>query len=85
VPNIDLGIGIYRMTQLNTSKIGTELADNAIQFIPEAHCYLKINGKRIDLTTKKFEFQQIEKDIIQEKKLNLNKLRNLKLNIIKRL
>ena len=71
VPNIDLIIGIYRMTELNTPKIGAELTDNSIEFIPEAHCYLKINGNRIDLTTKKSEFKKIEKDIIQEKKLNL--------------
>ena len=70
VPNINLVIGIYRMNQLNTPKIGTELTDNSIEFIPEAHCYLKINGKRIDLTTtKKSDFQKIEKDIIQEKEI----------------
>jgi len=69
IPNIDLVVGIYRMTQMNTPKIGTELTKNAIEFIPEAHCYLKINGNRIDLTTKKSEFKKIEKDIIQEKQI----------------
>lgn len=69
VPNIELIIGIYRMTELNTPKIGTELTYNSIEFIPEAHCYLKINGKRVDLTTKKSEFKKIEKDIIQEKEI----------------
>ncbi len=69
VPNIDLVIGIYRMNELNTPKIGTELTNNSIEFIPEAHCYLKINGKRTDFTTKKSEFKKIEKDIIQEKEI----------------
>lgn len=69
VPDIDLVIGIYRMTELNTPKIGKELTINSIEFIPEAHCYLKINGKRVDLTTKKSEFKKIEKDIIQEKEI----------------
>lgn len=54
------------MTQLNTPKIGTELIKNSIEYIPEAHCYLKINGIRTDLTTKNSEFKHIEKDLIQE-------------------
>ena len=67
VPNIDLIIGIYKMTELNTPKIGTELTENLIEFIPEAHCYLKMNGNRTDLTSRQSEFNKIEKDIIQEK------------------
>ena len=67
ISNIDLVIGIYRMTELNTPKIGTELTDNSIEFIPEAHCYLKINENRIDVTSEQSEFKKIEKDIIQEK------------------
>jgi len=69
VPNIHLVIGIYRMTELNTPKIGTVLSKNSMEFIPEAHCYLKINGKRTDLTTRKSDFKKIEKDLIQEKEI----------------
>lgn len=56
VQNIDLVIGIYKMNELNTPKIENELTKNSIEYIPEAHCYLKINGKRIDLTTRKSKF-----------------------------
>lgn len=66
IPNINLVLGIYRMNISNTPKIGTVLIKNAIEYIPEAHCYLKINGIRTDYTTKKSEFKNIEKDIIQE-------------------
>lgn len=66
IPNIKLFIGIYRMNQVNTPKIGTELTENSIDFIPEAHCYLKIDQQRVDLTTSKTDFEKIEKDIIQE-------------------
>jgi len=66
IPNIELVIGIYRMTESNTPKIGTVLSENSIEFIPEAHCYLKINGNRTDLTTESSEFKKIEKDILQE-------------------
>ena len=66
IPDIKLIIGVYRMNQTNTPKIGTSLSDHSIDFIPEAHCYLKINGERIDFTTSSSEFQRLEADIIQE-------------------
>lgn len=80
IPNIDLVIGIYRMNQLNTPKIGTELTDNSIEFIPEAHCYLRINGIRTDLTTRKSEFQKIEKEIIQEKEIEPEQVAKFKVD-----
>ncbi len=84
VPNIELVVGIYRMTELNTPKIGTELTKSSIEFIPEAHCYLKINGKRTDLTTKKSEFKKIEKDIIQEKEIRPEQVAEFKVRYHKR-
>ena len=80
VPNIVLVIGIYRMNHLNTPKIGLELMENSIDFIPEAHCYLKINGIRTDFTTRKSEFQKIEKDIIQEKEIQPEQVSTFKVN-----
>lgn len=65
IPNIKLIIGIYKMNESNT-KIGTILSDNNIDFIPEAHCYLKIDEVRIDCTTPKSDFTKIEKDILEE-------------------
>jgi hypothetical protein len=65
IPNIKLIIGIYKMNEINT-KIGTILSDNSIDFIPEAHCYLKIDENRIDCTTPKSDFVKIEKDILEE-------------------
>lgn len=78
VQNIDLVIGIYRMNELNTPKIGTELTKYSIEYIPEAHCYLKINGKRIDLTTRKSEFLKIENDIILEKEIEPEQVAHFK-------
>ena len=80
VPNIELIIGIYRMTESNTPKIGTELTKNSIEFIPEAHCYLKINGNRTDLTSEQSKFKKIEKDIIQEKLIEPNQVAEFKVD-----
>lgn len=84
IPNIKLIIGIYKMNLSNTPRIGTELIDNSIDFIPEAHCYLKINGKRTDLTTKKIDFRKIEQDIIQEKEIEPEQVSEYKINYHKK-
>ena len=66
IPNIKLILGIYKMTKSNTPNIGNVLIENSIDFMPEAHCYLKIDGKRTDFTTFQSDFKKLEKDIIQE-------------------
>ena len=80
IPNVLLIIGIYKMTQLNTPKIGLVLSNNAIDFIPEAHCYVKIDGTRVDLTAKESEFKKIEKDIIEELEILPHQVGEFKLN-----
>ena len=66
VPNIKLILGIYKMTQINTPKIGNVLTETYLEFIPEAHCYLKVGEQRLDLTDKSSDIKKIETDIIQE-------------------
>jgi len=66
IPHIKLILGIYKMTQINTPKIGNVLSENNIDFIPEAHCYLKVGEQRFDLTDKNSDIKKIETDIIQE-------------------
>jgi len=66
IPNVKLILGIYKMNNKNTPNIGDVLIENSIEFIPEAHCYLKINENRIDITTQKSDFKSIEKDVIEE-------------------
>ena len=51
IPNVQLISGIYKMTETITN-IGKILTDNNIDYIPEAHCYLRIDGKTVDVTSK---------------------------------
>lgn len=69
IPNIKLMLGIYKMNKNNTPNIGNVLINNSIDFIPEAHCYLKINGQRTDITTFQSDFKKVENDIITELEL----------------
>ena len=66
VQNVKLILGMYKMDKNNTPNIGNALNNNSIDYIPEAHCYLQIEGLRIDITNEQSDFKKVEKDIIQE-------------------
>ncbi|WP_232817828.1 hypothetical protein [Winogradskyella tangerina] len=80
IPNIELVIGIYKMTESNTPKIGNELTQNGLVYIPEAHCYLKINGNRKDLTSNQSDIDKIAKDIIEEQFIEPHQIAEFKVN-----
>ena len=45
-----LTLGIYEMHERNTPGVGVVLNRYRLQYIPEAHCYLRYEGVRIDIT-----------------------------------
>ena len=47
---ITLAIGIYMMDGRNTPGVGAALAAAGLDSLPEAHCYLKLDGFRHDFT-----------------------------------
>ena len=47
---IKLMIGIYKMSEENTPGVGPILSQASVESIPEAHCYLSVNGSRFDFT-----------------------------------
>jgi len=47
---IQLAVGIYEMCEANTPGVGAVLSAASLSSIPEAHCYLKVEGKRLDFT-----------------------------------
>jgi len=47
---IQLTIGFYPMRETNTPGVGDILNKHNLDSIPEAHCYLRYNKERIDLT-----------------------------------
>jgi len=66
ITNIKLIVGLYRMTAANTKGIGNLLSDHKLDYLPEAHCYLQRNGKRIDVMTPISAIGQIAGDLIEE-------------------
>lgn len=45
-----LTVGIYEMSEENTPGVGDVLNEASLPSIPEAHCYLSIEGERYDFT-----------------------------------
>ncbi len=67
--NVKLILCIYRMTERNTPGIGTELTENGIDFIPEAHCFLRIDETGIDVTNATSDLKEIALDIMEESEI----------------
>lgn len=65
IKNVKLYIGIFKMNEQNT-KIGTILSSKNIDYIPEAHCYLKMNGNPIDVTTTDSFYEKIKNELLEE-------------------
>jgi hypothetical protein len=47
---IKLTVGIYEMSEQNTPGVGQVLSNASLLSIPEAHCYLTVDGARFDFT-----------------------------------
>ncbi len=63
---VDLMMGMYKMDQENTPKIGTILKENHLEYIPEAHCYIRQGLYTIDVTSSQSDFDRIKNDILLE-------------------
>ncbi|MFY7669818.1 hypothetical protein ACOSP6_01890 [Tenacibaculum sp. MEBiC06402] len=76
---IDLVLAIYKMNAENTN-VGMILEKYKVDYIPEAHCYLKVCGKGLDATSTKSSFEKIEKDILCEMSILPEQVANYKVN-----
>lgn len=66
IENVTLVLAIYRMNAVNTPKIKDILYKYKLEYIPEAHCYLKIDNEVIDCTFSNSNFNTISNDILKE-------------------
>lgn len=66
IPNVDLVLAIYKMNDKNTPGIDLSKVTRKLAYIPEAHCYLKVNNESLDITTPNSSITRIENDIISE-------------------
>ncbi len=64
--SVKLILAIYKMNNKNTPGIGNIIKESEFQFIPEAHCYLSINGERMDITFPDSDIQKLMPDVLEE-------------------
>jgi ribosomal protein S18 acetylase RimI-like enzyme len=50
VAGIELVLGLYEMREENTPGVAAALRAHGLSSVPEAHCYLRCAGRRVDLT-----------------------------------
>ncbi len=79
--DIELIIGIYKMNHVNTPNIGSTIIDNGLDFIPEAHCYLKIGEERLDITTPNSSFENLSDDVLEEHKIKAAQVNTFKVEL----
>lgn len=79
-PEVKLVMGLYNMNAVNTPGIGNALVEAGLAFIPEAHCYLKWQGNRIDLTNTQSDIHRIEEDILSETEIEAWQVGEWKVN-----
>lgn len=82
--SVQLVLCIYKMNTKNTPGIGSHIHEANLQYIPEAHCYLDIDGEKIDITTSGASLARIEKDILHEEIIIPEQVNTYKVNTHKK-
>jgi hypothetical protein len=78
--HIKLILAIFKMNSKNSPKISSILQKHQIDFIPEAHCYLKINDVYIDVTNSKSDYNRFKNVIIEEQDILPQQVVDYKVN-----
>lgn len=72
--DISLQVGLYRMHEGNTPGIGHVLESNGLEWIPEAHCYLVREGRRLDFTGLAAGHSSPFDDLLEERTVDVESL-----------
>lgn len=71
---IELMVGVFLMDSSYNLKIKPVLEKYSLAFIPEAHCYLRYQGKRYDFTTKNSHASSFEYKLVREQRCDSNQV-----------
>ena len=67
---IKLYVGVYRMNDDNTSGVKPILTKYRLNYLPQAHTYLKINGELFDMTRSEISETNFMDDLIFEEEIS---------------
>ncbi|MEN9304384.1 MAG: hypothetical protein RL264_2813 [Bacteroidota bacterium] len=77
---VKLIVGLFKMNKINTPEISETLHKNQLEFIPEAHCYLKFEDQIIDLTKINSKPTDFLDDLIEEIEISPEQITDYKVN-----
>ncbi|MBK8956161.1 MAG: hypothetical protein IPM34_11490 [Saprospiraceae bacterium] len=80
---VKLILGVYKMSKENTGEVGKVLMEFKLNYIPEAHNYLKIGGNIVDCTNPYFSTQNYAEDILLEIEIEPYQITEFKVNFHK--
>jgi len=66
---VQLFIGMYQMNESNTKGVGNVLNQYHLDYIPEAHTYLKINGNILDVTRANTNNTSFQESVLVEEEI----------------
>jgi len=69
IPQVKLFMGIYKMCEENTEGVSAVLENYQLPYIPEAHCYLKINNNIVDVTRNSNNHISFEASLLYEEEI----------------
>lgn len=77
---IKLIVGIFKMNEKNTPEISATLLQNKLEYLPEAHCYLKFEDQIIDLTKINSKPTDFLDDLLEEIEILPEQITQYKIN-----
>jgi hypothetical protein len=77
---VQLCLGIYQMNEANTKGVGKVLNNYNLDYIPEAHSYLKIDGNIIDITHPKSNKTLFVNSLLKEEAIQPQQISTYKVN-----
>lgn len=77
---VKLIVGLFKMNKKNTPEISETLQKNQLEYIPEAHCYLKFEDQIIDLTKINSKPTDFLDDLIEEIEISPEQITDYKVN-----
>ena len=84
IKDVKLMLGIFRMNAQNTQKIASVLEKYGLKEMPEAHNYLKVNGKIKDYTRRNSKPEDFVDELIEEIEISPLQITDFKANYHKK-
>jgi hypothetical protein len=76
---VQLVLGIFEMSGENTPGVGSVLKKHGLGSLPEAHCYLRASGRRVDAT---WDFDgELSFDFLHEEEISAEQIGAYKMNV----